>query len=693
MNYSDSDKVTFWKLIYLAFVILISPHSNAKDIPLSASLTKLFPNASHINKEDETLEIIPVYRSNILEGYAFHTAEIYPVRGYGGKPIDILVGLSSQGLYTGFVTLEHHEPIFIKDDGPQRLERYMAQLIGVAASDNIYIQKNSKKTLMGGRKSTYIDGITSATVTIKALNKTITKAARAVAQAKELEGFSLSSWYTPKTDIFENLTLEQLINRELVIHWPIYASQIRSAKVDKKLGYPSQPISTENEEPLAELYMAYLSHPLVEKNLLSGSKYEEFIKKNDSKDQYILVLSKGSWEGGSLSEKLSMSQRGAEVIRKVSDLKITNNDLSITDNDWSELSVFKIPPVAKFSPLSRTNLQFNADKKIKLNEVYQLPEAFFTQHKKEVETDLPLWIEIWQQRQNDISLLLLGLTILTIIFLNQHVFVKNSTFFHRVRWLYLSFTCLFIGFYSQGQLSIVNVLTLQHLLIDGSSIGLFLLDPIISILWCYVLISLVLFGRGVFCGWLCPFGAIQEFAGLLGKNFNINKWKIGNVSHNRLQKFKYFILGAIVFISFFFLNIAEQIAEVEPFKTSITLYFIREWYYVLYAGGIIFLAMKVHKFYCRYICPLGAFMAIAGAFPIFNWLTRRAECGSPCQNCRVNCEIDAIPKHGVIDMKECIQCLECIVINYNPTLCAIEVANTKKRNRVSAKYIPVSLVE
>ena len=96
---------------------------------------------------------------------------------------------------------------------------------------------------------------------------------------------------------------------------------------------------------------------------------------------------------------------------------------------------------------------------------------------------------------------------------------------------------------------------------------------------------------------------------------------------------------------------------------------------------LLLMAMKIHKFYCRYLCPLGAFFALLGAFPIFNWLTRRAECGSPCQKCRVNCEIDAISKQGDIDMKECIQCLECVVINSSPTLCATEVVIIRKRRR------------
>lgn len=216
---------------------------------------------------------------------------------------------------------------------------------------------------------------------------------------------------------------------------------------------------------------------------------------------------------------------------------------------------------------------------------------------------------------------------------------------------------------------------------DSSPLALFLLDPIIFILGCYVLFSLFLFGRGLFCGWLCPFGALQEFMGLISKKLSIPQWKIKPNRHKQLQKIKYIALAVILTASFFSLTYGEILAELEPFKTSITLYFIREWQYVVYALILLVLGLKIHKFYCRYLCPLGACLAVLGSIPVFNWLTRRAECGTPCQNCRMNCEIDAINKQGVINMRECVQCLECIVINSNPTLCAIEVAETKKQKR------------
>jgi len=677
-NYISARTAVFFLLCWLLQSVNLV---TASEIPLSPALQKLFPNASHMHQEDRDLSIIPVYRFGDIEGYAFRTAELFPVRGYSGKPIDILIGLNPQGHYTGFEVLEHYEPIFLKGDGPQILVRYMEQLIGVPASNNIYIRGDNQQELKGSGKSTYIDGITSATVTTGAINTTITKAARAAARAKELAGYAALNKSIPKLDSFKEMSFDELVASGLIQHWPVYQQQIQAAQLDKKLGYPSQPVAIDNATPITELYIAYMSHPLVARNLLSETEYANWKDQINTSDQYLLLLSKGGWQGQKFSRFLKIKQRGAEVIHKpVSPSGITEQ-LKLPDNNWQEISLLRVPLVATFDPLSRTNLEFIASKKAKLKEIYRLPEEHFSQDLSAEDKELPLWKQLWQQQQNKIAVLLLGLTLLSVLFINQHYAVLNPVRFHKIRWVYLTYTVLFIGFYAQGQLSIVNILTIQHLLIDGSSLDLFLLDPIIFILGCYVLISLVLFGRGLFCGWLCPFGAIQEFAGLLAKKLNIKQWKIKTKQHNPLQKLKYLLLMVIIGVSFYSLTLGETLAELEPFKTSITMYFVREWQYVIYAIILILLALKVHKFYCRYLCPLGACLAILGSIPVFNWLTRRAECGSPCQNCRMNCEIDAISKQGKIDMKECVQCLECIVINNNPSLCAIEVAADKKRRK------------
>ena len=140
------------------------------------------------------------------------------------------------------------------------------------------------------------------------------------------------------------------------------------------------------------------------------------------------------------------------------------------------------------------------------------------------------------------------------------------------------------------------------------------------------------------------------------------------------------MLVLLVACSFYSLTLAEQLAEIEPFKTSITLNFVRYWPFVLYAVLLLLLSLKIHKFYCRYLCPLGAGLAIIGRYPILKWLRRRDECGSPCQLCRnKKCGIDAIKPTGAIDYSECIQCLECVVVIESPKLCVVnKYANKTK---------------
>jgi len=201
---------------------------------------------------------------------------------------------------------------------------------------------------------------------------------------------------------------------------------------------------------------------------------------------------------------------------------------------------------------------------------------------------------------------------------------------HRFRWGFLAFTLFFIGFYAQGQLSVVNIYTLLLALWEGFSLDVFLLDPILFILWTYVFITLFIWGRGLFCGWLCPFGALQEMAAWLGQKLKIRQVKIPEHWHRRLILIKYPVLLILLASAFYSLTLAERLAEVEPFKTSITLMFVRYWPFVAYALGLLVTGMFIHKFYCRYLCPLGAGLAILGRLRLFSWLERVELCGNPC---------------------------------------------------------------
>ena len=111
------------------------------------------------------------------------------------------------------------------------------------------------------------------------------------------------------------------------------------------------------------------------------------------------------------------------------------------------------------------------------------------------------------------------------------------------------------------------------------------------------------------------------------------------------------------------------------------MFFVREWYYVLYAALWIILSGFVFKGFCRYVCPLGAVMAIGGLLRVCKWIPRRIECGSPCQLCRVKCEYGAIKKSGDISYSECFQCLECVTIHDSRQKCVPLIPQDKKRGK------------
>ena len=231
------------------------------------------------------------------------------------------------------------------------------------------------------------------------------------------------------------------------------------------------------------------------------------------------------------------------------------------------------------------------------------------------------------------------------------------------------YTLIFIGWYAQGQLSVVNIYPILQSVKSGFDLQVYLMDPVLFILWSYVFVSLFIVGRGIFCGWLCPFGALQEMVGWVAKKFRIRQRKIPFAVHRKLWWIKYAILGSLVITSYISLSDAEVLSEVEPFKTAITLHFVRYWPFVLYTVALLAAGLFINKFYCRYVCPLGAGLAILGYFHKFEWLTRRKECGKPCTMCYHKCDIKAITPEGKVDYNECVQCLECIVYYNNDDLC------------------------
>jgi NosR/NirI family nitrous oxide reductase transcriptional regulator len=182
-------------------------------------------------------------------------------------------------------------------------------------------------------------------------------------------------------------------------------------------------------------------------------------------------------------------------------------------------------------------------------------------------------MKIWRDNIVKIGTTIFALAALTLIFFFQNTLVRRPRVYAWVRRGYLVFILVWLGWYANAQLSVVNVLTFANSLLTGFNWEYFLSAPLIFLLWAAIAAGLLFWGRGPFCGWLCPFGALQELLNNIAQAVKIPQYRLPWGLHERLWPIKYIIFLGLFGMSLYSTAFAEQLAEVEPFKTAIVLKF------------------------------------------------------------------------------------------------------------------------
>ena len=672
---------------------------NATDIP--PDIAELFPTATRVAPPDTDIPVIPVYQLSQLLGYVFESKDFASFMGFAGEPINVLIGLDTQGKLRGLKVIKHNEPIFIHGLGPQPMHDFTAQYVDHSIRERFIIGADDRTG-----DATYFDGVSKATVSVLVINDTIITAALKVARAK-LDGFIAPSNKIVDPKAIVPSSWDELVAGGFIQSWTVRYDEIQGlpSEVERSI---HDIADVGGSDQFIELYTAFLTVEPIGKAILGEREYARLLDNLKPGEQGIFVLSRGDYSVLSdefrpqtVPKRLNLVQNDFPVsIRDVDFYDFYEPSFAIDLPDYEDLLVLRLKSQTGFEVSMPMRFELSVDYNPSFMVIAQhyfvndvlLPESLFMDNPDSLEqTPKPLWLTIWEGKIWHIALTVTYLVIITLMFIYQRRLAAHEKLVHWGRGTALLFVLFFIGFYAQGQLSVVNIYTLLLALYDGFIIELFLLDPVIFILWCFVFVSLFLFGRGLYCGWLCPFGALQEFAGMLAKKLRIKQIHINPTTHQYLQYVKYVLLVGIVASAFYSMAIAEKLAEIEPFKTSITLYFVRTWPFVVYAVLLLLLSMKIHKVYCRYMCPLGAGLAILGAFPLFKLIRRRDECGSPCQLCKSKkCDIDAIEQDGSINYRECIQCLECVVTIENPSICVIDKYKGKTK-RVPKQGKPIAV--
>ena len=701
----------FW-LVCLACSPSVALSTETLDDPakkLERDIGSIFHEATSIGTKQQDFPVWPVFKNNELEGYAFQSVDLVNFRGWSGHPINLLIGLDLEGKYKGVRVLEHQEPVFRHGLEQQALTRFINQYTNHMVTDRVIVGSRQHGTAtINGKRTAYFDGISRATVSVVVMNDSILSSALQVARHK-LSGYGTNGTASVKENYIEPMDWQQLLHNGYVREWLITDKDVEQATGSPLSTYQLKNIDAGQSNSEFRIYYAYLNVPSIGRGLLGDSEFERLKTKLEQGEHAIAIMSTGFYSyledkfwPGTVPDRVGLEQQSLPIqIRDINFYSRRTADMAPQVPGRDNLRIFVIKEESGFNPSLPMALGLNmklggeqqADTTAHFSDMYQLPAKFFDI--TEADTNLgpsKPWVSIWQSRLPEIVVLCVALLILTVAFLKQQALSKGTKNFHRFRWLYLFFTLFFIGFYAQGQLSVVNIYTLLLELKNGFTLDIFLLDPILFILWVYTVISLVLWGRGLFCGWLCPFGALQEMLAWIAEKLKIKQLRVPPALHQQLIKLKYVILGVLVIVAFYSSTLANTLAEVEPFKTSITLGFMRPWNFILYALLILGIGLFIHKFYCRYVCPLGAGLAVVGKLRRFEWLNRRAECGKPCQVCRHKCGINAIDKTGQIDYNECIQCLECIVIINDDEQCAPAIIeqrkNRKKRHSTQVLIYP-----
>jgi polyferredoxin len=227
-----------------------------------------------------------------------------------------------------------------------------------------------------------------------------------------------------------------------------------------------------------------------------------------------------------------------------------------------------------------------------------------------------------------------------------------------------------------------------------------------GLLWSVGLLAITLvFGR-VFCGWICPFGTLHHFFGwILPSTKGRGAHRVEANKTHGYQRVKYYLMYAFLLASIggsavggMFDPICVAVRSIglgvipagqyvtgrslnglqtvhnqtlqsgadhtqdflaQTVWQSKQFYFHQTWIILALLVAVLFMNRFIPRFWCRVLCPLGAFLGVFSRFALFGMEKDHAKC-TDCNLCLVNCQGADSPQGGVKHRQdECHMCMNC----------------------------------
>src|SRR4051794_927801 len=274
-----------------------------------------------------------------------------------------------------------------------------------------------------------------------------------------------------REDTGERLDWAGLLKAGYVRHLHLSNADVERAFAGSRFAAEDEVARARPDDRFADLWFAYLHVPTIGVSLLGEAGFRRLKDRLYDGEQAVLVMSSGRWSftgedfvRGTVPDRLALRQGSFPVALRDADLEI---DLAPGIPVPEEMKIFKIDRQAGFDPGSPWTLaphvtrsrgmfqpetgsrDFSAD--------YALPARFF---ERPGDADEPPWLGTWRLLASELGVLGVALAGLSAGLAMQRRLTRNGRAFVALRLGFLAFTLGFVGWYAQGQLSIVSVLGL-----------------------------------------------------------------------------------------------------------------------------------------------------------------------------------------------------------------------------------------
>lgn len=212
----------------------------------------------------------------------------------------------------------------------------------------------------------------------------------------------------------------------------------------------------------------------------------------------------------------------------------------------------------------------------------------------------------------------------------------------------------------------------------------------------------VLVAGGAFCGWVCPFGAFQDFLTWARGKLHVKEIRVPMRLDRVLRYGRYIVLATILYQTM--VTTKLWFGDWDPYRTLFGLGWLFEfnlfesWVAYVVLVGILVASFLVERAWCRYLCPLGGAISLLANLSLLR-IRREGDSCKACAVCERPCPMKLEVATANTISSNCIGCLACVDACPRHDALEVKLAPTwldpfrKRKQPQPSNIIPISEVK